>query len=158
MRFPVSVIYMLLFAQSVPAFAALGSAIGPAGGTDHAQAQAQAGTAGAKASARVTSYNGYSVSEVVEPSGTMVREYIGADNIVFAVSWQGPSMPNLQQLLGSYADQYVSAAGAPHPGRRAVAIQSDQLVLHSGGHMRSFAGSAYVPTLLPQGVTPDNIR
>ena len=154
MRFPVSVICALLFAQSAPAFAALGAAVGPATGTE----QAQAGAASAKASARVTSYNGYSVSEVVEPSGTTVREYIGTDNIVFAVSWQGPSMPNLQQLLGSYADQYVSAASAPHPGRRAVAIQSDQLVLHSGGHMRSFAGSAYVPALLPQGVTPDNIR
>ena len=158
MRFPVSVICALLFAQSAPAFAALGAAVGPAAGTGQAQAQAQSDSARAKASARVTSYNGYSVSEVVEPSGTTVREYIGADNIVFGVSWQGPSMPNLQQLLGSYADQYVSAASAPHPGRRAVAIQSDQLVLHSGGHMRSFAGSAYVPSLLPQGVTPDNIR
>ncbi|HWW04414.1 DUF2844 domain-containing protein [Collimonas sp.] len=152
MRFPVSVICALLFAQSVPAFAALGAAAGPAAGV------AQAAGASAKVSARVTSYNGYSVSEVVEPSGTTVREYIGADNVVFAVSWQGPSMPNLQQLLGSYADQYVSAASEPHAGRRAVAIQSDQLVLRSGGHMRSFAGSAYVPALLPQGVTPDNIR
>lgn len=154
MRFPVSVLCALLYAQSVPAFAALGAVAGPAGGA----VQAQADSVRAKVSARVTSYNGYSVSEVVEPSGTTVREYIGADNIVFAVSWQGHSMPNLQQLLGSYADQYVSAASAPHPGRRAVAIQSDQLVLHSGGHMRSFAGSAYVPALLPQGVTPDNIR
>jgi len=106
----------------------------------------------------VTSHNGFTVSEVVEPSGTTVREYIGADNVVFAVSWQGPSMPNLQQLLGSYADQFAAAASEPHQGRRAVAIQSDQLVLRSGGHMRSFAGSAYVPALLPQGVTPDNIR
>lgn len=154
MRFPVPILCVLLFAQSAPACAALGAAVGPAAGTD----QAQADSARAKASARVTSYNGYSVSEVVEPSGTTVREYIGADNVVFAVSWQGPSMPNLRQLLGSYADQYVSAASVPHPGRRAVAIQSDQLVLHSGGHMRSFAGSAYVPALLPQGVTPDNIR
>jgi len=153
MKFPVSVMCALLFAQSAPAFAALGAAAGPAAGTAQADSVARA-----KASARVTSYNGYTVSEVVEPSGTTVREYIGADNVVFAVSWQGPSMPNLQQLLGSYADQFVAAASEPHPGRRAVAIQSDQLVLRSGGHMRSFAGSAYVPALLPQGVTPDNIR
>ena len=154
MRFPVSVMCALLFAQSAPAFAALGAAAGPAASAPQVQADA----ARAKASARVTSYSGYTVSEVVEPSGTTVREYIGADNVVFAVSWQGPSMPNLQQLLGSYADQYVAAASEPHPGRRAVAIQSDQLVLRSGGHMRSFAGNAYVPSLLPQGVTPDNIR
>lgn len=154
MRFPVSVMCALLFAQSAPVFAALGAAAGPAASAPQAQADA----ARAKASARVTSYSGYTVSEVVEPSGTTVREYIGTDNVVFAVSWQGPSMPNLQQLLGSYADQYVAAASEPHPGRRAVAIQSDQLVLRSGGHMRSFAGNAYVPALLPQGVTPDNIR
>lgn len=153
MRFPVSVMCALLFAQSAPAFAALGAAAGPAAGTAQADNVARA-----KASARVTSYNGYTVSEVVEPSGTTVREYIGADNVVFAVSWQGPSMPNLQQLLGSYAEQFTAAASEPHQGRRAVAIQSDQLVLRSGGHMRSFAGSAYVPALLPQGVTPDNIR
>ncbi|MEM4986234.1 DUF2844 domain-containing protein [Collimonas sp. H4R21] len=155
MRFPVSVMCALLFAQSAPAFAALGAAAGPAAGTVQADSVARAK---ASASARVTSYNGYTVSEVVEPSGTTVREYIGADNVVFAVSWQGPSMPNLQQLLGSYADQFAAAASEPHQGRRAVAIQSDQLVLRSGGHMRSFAGSAYVPALLPQGVTPDNIR
>ncbi|WP_211474530.1 DUF2844 domain-containing protein [Collimonas humicola] len=155
MRFPVSVICALLFAQSVPAFAALGAAAGPA----PVNGAAQSDIARAKASAaRVSSYNGYTVSETVQPSGTTVREYISPANIVFAVSWQGPDMPNLQELLGTYADQYVSAASAPHAVRRAVAIQSDQLVLHSGGHMRSFAGSAYVPSLLPQGVTPNDIR
>ena len=154
MRFPVSVICALLFAQSAPAFAALGAAAGPA----PVNGAVQADSARAKASARVSSYNGYTVSETVQPSGTTVREYISPANVVFAVSWQGPDMPNLQELLGTYADQYVSAANVPHAGRRAVAIQSDQLVLHSGGHMRSFAGSAYVPSLLPQGVTPSDIR
>jgi hypothetical protein len=67
-------------------------------------------------------------------------------------------MPNLQQLLGSYSEQFVAAASKPHAGRRAIAVQSDQLVLRSGGHMRSFAGSAYVPALMPQCVTPDDIR
>lgn len=154
MRFPVSVICALLFAQSAPAFAALGAAAGPAPVNGAVQAE----SARAKASARVSSYNGYTVSETLQPSGTTVREYISPANIVFAVSWQGPDMPNLQELLGTYAEQYVSAASVPHAGRRAVAIQSDQLVLHSGGHMRSFAGSAYVPALLPQGVTPGDIR
>ncbi|MGB7195892.1 MAG: DUF2844 domain-containing protein [Collimonas pratensis] len=154
MRFPVSVICALLFAQAAPAFAALGAAAGPA----PVNGAVQADSARAKASARVSNYNGYTVSETVQPSGTTVREYISPANVVFAVSWQGPDMPNLQELLGTYADQYVSAASVPHAGRRAVAIQSDQLVLHSGGHMRSFAGSAYVPSLLPQGVTPSDIR
>jgi len=67
-------------------------------------------------------------------------------------------MPNLQKLLGNYAEQYISAASQPHAGHRAIAILSNQLVLHSGGHMRSFAGSAYVPALLPLGVTPVDIR
>ncbi|MEO6919722.1 MAG: DUF2844 domain-containing protein [Collimonas sp.] len=155
MRFSVSVVCALLFAQSVPALAALGAAAGPAAANGTVQ---QAASARAKASARVSSYNGYTVSETVNPSGTTVREYISPANIVFAVSWQGPDMPNLQEVLGTYADQYVSAASVPHAGRRAVTIQSDQLVLHSGGHMRSFAGSAYVPSLLPQGVTPSDIR
>ena len=158
MRFPVSCLCAMLLAQSLPAFASLGGAPGAAQASSPQASSTQADSVRAKAAARVTNYSGYSVSETLEPSGTTVKEYVSADNIVFAVSWQGPSMPNLQELLGSYSEQFVAAASVPHAGRRAVAIQSDQLVLRSGGHMRSFAGSAYVPALLPQGVTPNDIR
>ncbi|WP_395826708.1 DUF2844 domain-containing protein [Collimonas sp.] len=153
MRFPVSCLCAVLLAYSLPAFAALGGAPGPA-----QVGAVNADSVRAKATARITNYSGYSVSETLEPSGTTVKEYISTDSIVFAVSWQGPSMPNLQQLLGSYSEQFVAAASKPHAGRRAIAVQSDQLVLRSGGHMRSFAGSAYVPALMPQCVTPDDIR
>lgn len=67
-------------------------------------------------------------------------------------------MPNLRQLLGRYAGHYINAANTPHAGRRAIVIQSDQFVLRSDGHMRSFAGSAYVPALLPQGITANDIH
>lgn len=150
MRFLVAFFIVSLFAQPLPAFAALGG--------DAGASASQVDNARAKASMRLSNYTGYVVREMQEPSGITVREYISPANIVFAVSWQGPSMPNLQQLLGAYADQYARAASEQHAGRRAVAIQSDQLVLRSEGHMRSFIGSAYIPALLPQGVTPGNIH
>ncbi|WP_425253651.1 DUF2844 domain-containing protein [Janthinobacterium sp. NFX145] len=144
---------MSLFLQSTPAFAALGAPVVSLASSAKAANGAQSAVSG-----RMINYRGYVIDEKIDQSGTAVREYINADNVVFAVSWQGPNMPDLRQLLGSYADQYAFAASQRKAGQRGVAIQSDQLVLRSGGHIRSFAGSAYVPGLLPQGVTSDDIR
>nr|WP_257626467.1 DUF2844 domain-containing protein [Janthinobacterium sp. NKUCC06_STL] len=142
-----------LFLQSTPAFATLGAPVVALPSSAKAANGAQS-----KVSGRMSNYRNYAINEKIDQSGTTVREYINADNVVFAVSWRGPNMPDLRQLLGSYADQYAFAASQRKSGQRGVAIQSDQLVLRSGGHMRSFAGSAYVPGLLPQGVTSDDIR
>ena len=141
------ILYALLLARSVPAMAALGAAPEPPQNTHF----------NAKAMAKVTTNNGYSVSENVEANGTTVREFVGADNNVFAVIWQGPNMPNLRKYLGNYAAQFVDAANLPHVGR-SVAIHSDQLVLHSGGHIRFFSGSAYLPSMLPKNVSPRDLH
>jgi hypothetical protein len=37
-------------------------------------------------------------------------------------------------------------------------IQEPGLVVQSSGHARGFFGRAYVPGMLPPGVTPDQIR
>ncbi len=94
----------------------------------------------------------YRVHEIRMPSGTLVREFVSPAGNVFAVAWQGPMMPNLRQTLGSYFDNYVAAAklkAAPH---RFVQIHQDELVVESAGHMRAFAGRAYLPTAVPGGV------
>ncbi|HTD04666.1 DUF2844 domain-containing protein, partial [Undibacterium sp.] len=38
----------------------------------------------------------YSINESTLSSGTVVREYVASSGIVFAVSWTGPIMPDLQ--------------------------------------------------------------
>src|SRR5580704_12348400 len=43
-------------------------------------------------------------------TGTVVREYASPTGTVFAVAWQGPWLPDMRQLLGSYFEQYAQAA------------------------------------------------
>jgi hypothetical protein len=111
-----------------------------------------------KATLRMLPTVKYTVHEIQTPSGTTVREYVSSAGTVFAVAWQGPVMPDLRQALGIYFDRYTEAASRKHAGHRHLAIREPDLVVQSNGHMRSFSGRAYLPQLLPQGVTVDEIR
>jgi hypothetical protein len=111
-----------------------------------------------KASLRILPAAHYTVHEIQTPSGTTVREYISPSGTVFAVGWQGPVMPDLKQALGSYFDRYTAGAAGKQAGHRHVEVREPDLVVQSNGHMRSFSGRAYLPQLLPQGVTVEDIR
>ena len=111
-----------------------------------------------KGQLRVTSAVGYAVHEIQTPTGTVVREYITAAGRVFAVSWRGPMMPDLRQTLGDSFQQYEDAARAPHALRRQLNIDHADLVVRSGGRMRAYSGYAYLPALMPQGFTADDIK
>ena len=92
------------------------------------------------------------------PSGTTVTEYVNANGTVYAVSWQGPTLPNLQQILGSYFVNYQTAAKTPVVRHRVVRLDSPGIVIESTGKMRAFVGRAWVPALLPSGVSPADIH
>ena len=94
--------------------------------------------------------------EMQLPSGTTVREYVSAAGAVFAVTWEGPSLPDLRQLLGDYFQRYVDAMQDGGVGARVV--EQPGLVVYTGGHMRAFRGRAYIPQLLPQGIAAGEIR
>ena len=111
-----------------------------------------------KGEVRLVAEAGYAIHEIHTPSGTIVREYVAPSGKVFGVSWRGPTMPDLRQTLGSHFDELVAAAGSPHGGHHNLVVEKPDLVLHSGGHMRAFAGRAYVPGLLPAGITADVIQ
>jgi hypothetical protein len=96
--------------------------------------------------------------ELQLPSGTVVTEYLTADGQVFAVSWQGPVLPDLHQVLGDYFVNYQAAARQPVVRHRLVRFTSPDLVIESSGKMRAFTGRAWVPTLLPSGVTSADIH
>ncbi len=98
----------------------------------------------------------YMVSILQLPSGTVVKEF--ADNTtgtVFGIAWQGPFMPDLKQLLGSYYSAYV---GALHAKLGPGFVDTPGLVVRSNGHMRAFSGQGYIPNLLPSGVSPSQIQ
>ena len=98
----------------------------------------------------------YNAHEFTTEIGTVVREYANTDGIIFAVTWNGPTKPDLQQLLGRYFPLFMMASTqAKRTGNGPMAIATDDLIVHSGGHLRAFTGHAYVPSLTPTGVSID---
>ena len=95
---------------------------------------------------------GYRVHEIQMSSGTTVREFVAPNGTVFAVAWQGPTRPDLRQLLGQYFDAFASVPRTKLTDRRHVQIQQGDLVLQSGGHMRALSGRAYLRSAVPSGV------
>lgn len=117
-----------------------------------------------KGQVRARSEAGYSVQEITAAAGTLVREYVSPAGIVFAVSWNGPAKPNLQQTLGSYFTQYQAAANAQraqagqHRGHNHLELRTPSLIVHAGGHMREYYGIAYAPALMPSNVSISDLH
>jgi Protein of unknown function (DUF2844) len=144
-------IVLLMLALPLPALAALGGDV----------ASVQQDQAQMKGSLITTEGAKYTVHEIKAAAGTVVREYASPAGDVFAVAWQGPSIPNMQQILGSYFQAFSTAAKAQRAARRGrgpLNIQQPGLVVESSGHMRIFTGRAYDPGKLPQGVSANDIR
>lgn len=96
--------------------------------------------------------------ELQLPSGTIVIEYLNSAGQVFAVTWHGPVLPDLHQVLGNYFANYQTAARQPVARHRLVRLNSPGIVIESSGKMRAFVGRAWVPALLPSGVTSADIQ
>ena len=103
--------------------------------------------------------NGYTVYEVNSDS-TDVREYVSSSGIVFGIAWNGLIHPDLDQLLGSYVGEYQKALQQTprKPGQRSIQLKTDRIVVEKWGHMRNLQGRAYVPALIPPGVSIDEIE
>ena len=102
----------------------------------------------------------YTVHETQLENGTVVKEYASADGIVFAISWQGPILPNLKTLLGGYFSIFeVGTVQARVNGRRGspVAVNRDGLVVGSNGRMGHFFGSAYAAALIPANLSIQDV-
>jgi hypothetical protein len=100
----------------------------------------------------VQAFQGYKVHQLTSANGTVIREYVSPQGLVFGVTWRGHFMPNLQQLLGTYVTELQQGQRTQVVRRRAVTIQGDDFVFSSVGHLRSFRGRAYVPSLVPSNV------
>ena len=141
--------------------AVLAAALSPCiaeAGLGQPESAVQADAVQLKGSIKATEHAGYRVQEIQLPSGTLVREFVGADGVVFAVAWNGPTVPNLRQTLGQYFDNFVTAAQAKHADHHHLQIQRSDLVVQTGGHMRAFSGRAYLPQAVPAGVSIGDLR
>ena len=101
----------------------------------------------------------YVARDTMLSTGTRVREYISGSGVVFAVTWEGPVLPDLKALLGTYFDTMVAeSAKSPKAGRSPMTVDRPDVVINSGGHMRAFEGSAWLPAQFPAGFTAGNVR
>jgi len=101
----------------------------------------------------------YTVYEIALPSGTLVRQYASSAGVVFAVTWKGPFIPNLKQILGDHYQTLLALqVQQTLVGHRSVSHHAGDLVIESSGHPRSFVGRAYLPAALPAVITPQDIQ
>jgi hypothetical protein len=100
----------------------------------------------------------YTVHEITGDDGTLIREYVTPAGKVFGVSWSGPTIPDLEQLLGTYNAEFQTAIRAKRGRRSSAAVHNPDLVVESSGHMRAFHGRAYLNSMLPAGVTEDVVQ
>jgi uncharacterized protein DUF2844 len=133
---------VLAACSSAPAVAALG---GDA-------ASVETDRASLIGASRVTSSVGYAMHDIQAPGGMVIREYLSPDGKVFAVSWRGQGIPDLQRILGDYYARFAQAKAAmgPHYEHHHLVIRTSGLVVQSRGHTRDFFGRAWVPALLPK--------
>lgn len=110
-----------------------------------------------RAQRRVIQNAAYTVHEMQTESTTVVREFVSPQGKVFGITWQGPTRPDLQQMLGNYYSEFAAA----RPMRRVhgpVTIRTQNLIIQSGGHMRALTGRAYVPAMVPADVRLEDIK
>ena len=113
-----------------------------------------------KAVQRTTSVSkSYSVQEF-QTKTIAVREYLTPSGVVFGIAWNGLTHPDLTPLLGSFAGEYATALrDAPRTyGRRHSQLMTEHIVVEKWGYMRNLRGRAYIRSLVPPGVTVDEIN
>jgi hypothetical protein len=139
----------VLIALAFPAWASLGDNV----------TTVQKDKAQMRGTLRSVASQKYVTHEIQIPTGQKVREFVSPDGNVFGVAWDGPYLPDLQQLLGSYFEPMKQAVTAQQKnGRGPVNVESSSFVFQQSGHLRSFRGRAYVPAMVPQGVDVSEIQ
>ncbi|HTP51202.1 MAG TPA: DUF2844 domain-containing protein [Anaeromyxobacteraceae bacterium] len=137
-------------AAALPAVAALGEPVASVASDTKALAATRRAD---------TARQGYTVHELAT-GGSVVREFSSPAGVVFGIAWQGIAEPDLTPLLGSYLTEYRASLAETPParGRRSQQVIGAHVVVERWGHMRNIRGRAYVPALLPSGVTAHDIQ
>ena len=141
-----------IVAMATPAFATLG---GDAASVDADRVHVQG------AVTNIARTDRYTMDELQSATGTTIREYVSSAGRVFAVSWHGPFVPDLRQMLGEYFSRHQTEAARVRRNRRSrrpLVIDTGDLVVVVSGHTRSFSGRAVATQLMPAGVDKAAIK
>jgi Protein of unknown function (DUF2844) len=139
--------FLILASSTIPAWAVLGQS------RDSVRSDAQS----LKGTLTTTEMSGYSVHQIQRNDGVVLKEFVSPEGKVFGISWRGPTMPNLPQLLGGYFPAFNQANQSTHR-RGPLSIHAGPLVVETGGHPRAFRVRAYVANLLPSGISQDVVQ
>jgi hypothetical protein len=138
----------LVLQFSSPAHAALGDDVA-AVAVDQARMHA---------SLQVLRKSNYDIHELASPTGTTVRQFVGASGKIFAVSWSGGWRPNLRDIMGDHYDAFIAASRGKRVARGVARIELPGMVVVMGGHQRAFFGHVYLTDLVPSGFLPEDIH
>ncbi|MGV7246940.1 DUF2844 domain-containing protein [Burkholderia sp. PAMC 26561] len=100
--------------------------------------------------------------ETTDANQIRVRQYLSpATGLVYAVSWDGPAMPDVSALLGTWFDRYrqgASAALESASGLHSSRVDGSDFVVETHVRLRDFSGRAWLPDALPAGVAAADIE
>ena len=105
-------------------------------------------------------HKNFTVHEINQ-EGLIIHELTSKDGVVFGIAWEGNAQPDLRPLLGTHFMEYseMLQTKKKRMGRTShETIQSSTLVVEKFGHMRALGGRAFLPALLPKGVTANDIQ
>jgi hypothetical protein len=96
-----------------------------------------------------------SETTVETPWGVRAREFNGPSGRIFAIAWSTHGLPYIAHLYGRYFAGYLAWIHAhAHKGAGGdLSVRTADMRGHVQGHMGDWSGSAYVPALLPPGVS-----
>jgi hypothetical protein len=140
-----------------------------AGGSVHAQLGSTIGTAATASGAsdqfaaviHQADNSALRWQETTDTNQIRVRQYVSTNGRVYAVSWDGPAMPDVSTLLGIRFDLYrqgASAALENANGLRSSHVAGNDFVVETNVRLRDFSGRAWLPDALPAGVIAADIE
>jgi hypothetical protein len=100
--------------------------------------------------------------EIISGSGVALREYIDSSGQIFAVSWNGKKIPDLSILFGAYFKEHEKALAdwrKEVPRRRGpLHLETPHLIIETGGRSPNLWGRAFLPSLVPPGLSREEIQ
>jgi len=139
---------VLCLATALPAQASLGQA----------RASVDADVTHFRARLKSTASTTYTVHEMTADGGMVTREYTNGAGTVFAVSWDGPVRPDLQQLFGTYFPRFQADVHSRARLHKALRADDIDFVVRTGGHPGHMWGFALLPDQVPQGFSTETLQ
>jgi Protein of unknown function (DUF2844) len=99
--------------------------------------------------------------ESTDANQIRVRQYVAPSGQIYAVSWDGPAMPDVAALLGTWFDRYRQGASAALSNANSLhssRVDGSDLVVETAVRLREFSGRAWLPDALPAGVAAADIE